>query len=411
MSLDEVIVVGAGPAGCMAAIVLARAGARVRVIDRRRFPRHKLCGDTLNPGAMAILDGLALPGSGPRTLADDIRACSLPISGMTVTGPGGARVSGDYPHGLHGVALTRHVLDRLLLNAAIAEGATFDEGLQVQRPAVDGGRVTGVHVSSGSGTDVLAARVIVGADGRGSRLASALQLSRFARRPRRWAFGSYFTGVEGVGRRGEMHIRPGLYVGLAPLPGGLVNVCVVRELDGHRHGAIDRRQVIADAMRADAWLRERFSRARQVADVMSLGPLAVDSRGAGCPGLLLAGDAAGFVDPMTGDGLRFALRGGLMAGEAALAELSSGRPAFGDLHAARTREFAGKWRINRALRRLASSPHSLTAAAALAAWWPGPVQRLIGIAGDVGLVEPRTFPVREAPVSPACTRSSGGTRA
>ena len=59
-----------------------------------------------------------------------------------------------------------------------------------------------------------------------------------------------------------------------------------------------------------------------------LGPLAVNARAAGCPGLLLAGDAAGFVDPMTGDGLRFALRGGELAAQAALDELASGQPAY-----------------------------------------------------------------------------------
>ena len=57
----DVVVAGAGPAGCIAAIVLARGGARVLLLDRARFPRDKLCGDTLNPGALAVLRRLALP--------------------------------------------------------------------------------------------------------------------------------------------------------------------------------------------------------------------------------------------------------------------------------------------------------------------------------------------------------------
>jgi flavin-dependent dehydrogenase len=111
----------------------------------------------------------------------------------------------------------------------------------------------------------------------------------------------------------------------------------------------------------------------------------VEARSAGCPGLLLAGDAAGFVDPMTGDGLRFALRGGELAAEAALFELETGIAAHAQLHASRHREFSSKWRVNRALRSLVASPRGVQAAAAVATRWPAPVRFLIGVAGDVGL--------------------------
>ncbi|HXH23943.1 MAG TPA: FAD-dependent monooxygenase, partial [Vicinamibacterales bacterium] len=85
----DVLVVGAGPAGSIAALLLARAGVRVRLLDREAFPRDKLCGDTVNPGALAVLDRL---GVGAR-----VRAHALPISGMTLTGPGGIAVTGEYP--------------------------------------------------------------------------------------------------------------------------------------------------------------------------------------------------------------------------------------------------------------------------------------------------------------------------
>jgi flavin-dependent dehydrogenase len=118
-----------------------------------------------------------------------------------------------------------------------------------------------------------------------------------------------------------------------------------------------------------------------------LGPLAVVAQGAGRPGLLLAGDAAGFIDPMTGDGMRFALRGGELAAAAALRELETGRPAHASLAASRAREFAGKWRVNRLLRALVGSPRALDAAALLARRWTAPVKYLIGVAGDVALVK------------------------
>ena len=88
---------------------------------------------------------------------------------------------------------------------------------------------------------------------------------------------------------------------------------------------------------------------------------------------------------MTGDGLRFALRGGELAAEAALRELESGVAACQHLRAARAREFAGKWRANRVLRSLVASPRGVALAAAVAARWTAPVRLLIGIAGDVHL--------------------------
>jgi flavin-dependent dehydrogenase len=111
--------------------------------------------------------------------------------------------------------------------------------------------------------------------------------------------------------------------------------------------------------------------------------LAVDSVNASIDGLLLAGDASGFVDPMTGDGLRFAVRGAELAADAAMAALEHGWTGLhGRLAAARKREFAYKWRFNRALRALVASPRAIEAAA-FGAWLaPSVVRAVIARAGD-----------------------------
>src|SRR5580765_6282294 len=112
MDVIDALIVGAGPAGTVAATVLARAGARVRLVDRARFPRDKLCGDTVNPGTLAALRRLGL--------AQALDRRGLRVDGMCVTGPGGVAIEGHYPRGLHGRALLRCELDWSLLQEAMA---------------------------------------------------------------------------------------------------------------------------------------------------------------------------------------------------------------------------------------------------------------------------------------------------
>jgi flavin-dependent dehydrogenase len=363
----------------VAALVLARAGIRVRLVDRATFPRDKLCGDTVNPGTLAMLERLGI--------ANRVRARALAITGMSITGPGGTRVSANYPEGIAGAALTRRELDALLLEAATAAGAIFDQGVAVRAPVLASGamRVTGARMSTGRRDHDHDARIVIAADGRHSTMAFGLGIARYAAAPKRWAFGAYFTGVDGLSSRGEMHVRPGGYIGIAPLPDGIANVCVVLERESVLR--MERPDgVLIEAVHRDAVLADRFGNARQISETTALGPLAVECDAAGCPGLLLAGDAAGFIDPMTGDGLRFAIRGGELAAQAAVRELSTGEPAHAILQSARAREFGAKWRMNRGLRAIVASPPAVHAATWLSRGWQAPVRLLIRLAGDIHLV-------------------------
>lgn len=350
------------------------------LLDRARFPRDKLCGDTMNPGTVAILRRLGLTGG--------FEHGALPVDGMIVTGERGVRVRADYGHGAHGLAITRRTLDAALVGEAAAAGARVEEGVLVRGPLLSDGRVRGVVLAGRDGRDVrVPAPLVIAADGRRSRIALPLGLARHPPRPRRWAIGAYFDEVAGLTAFGEMHVRRGRYLGIARVPPAdqrSANVCLVVSRAHHGDPAV----LLQRAIDSDPQLRERFAGARRATPPVVLGPLAVDAVAPGAPGLLLAGDAAGFIDPMTGDGLRFAVRGGELAAQVALDALSG---ALADPHfrlaRLRHREFAAKWRFNRTLRALAGRGLAVELAGFAAAAAPWILRRTIAFAGDLDIAD------------------------
>lgn len=384
-SRHDAIVVGAGPAGAVAATILARAGMRVVLIDRATFPRAKLCGDTLNPGALAVLKRLGLAGPA--------EARGLAVEGMLVTGGSGLTIEGRYPDGQIGRAISRFDLDTSLVEAAVAAGVELVDATTVRRPIVqsEGGssRVFGVSCGGTDGKHDFHAPVTIAADGRHSTLAFALGLARHPVSPRRWAIGAYVESVPGQTACGEMHVRAGRYIGVAAVPGGLTNVCLVRPVAGREPALGQPLAALKAELAGDRLLRDRFAGARFVAPPVVLGPLAVEATRADVPdGLLLAGDAGGFVDPMTGDGLRFAVRGGELAAAAALRAIEHGwNGVQASLAGERRIAFLAKWRFNRALRGLVGSPVAVRAATVGARIAPGIVRTIIARAGDCAAVE------------------------
>jgi len=407
--MHDVLIVGGGPSGAVAGAILARAGIRVRILDRATFPRDKLCGDTINPGTLAVLRRLEL--------ARDIERRGLRVHGMRLTGDGIA-IDGCYPAGAFGCAILRRDLDWLLLQDALAAGCEFDPGVTVQRAVVRevgaARAVTGVAVARSAAQGTLSAPVTIAADGRRSAITFGLGLARHPPRPRRWAIGAYFENFTPLGLRpqsdlsqtairpesdlsqtsvglanlGEMHVRHGHYIGVAEVPGGLTNVCLVKPSGPADPDLRDPSALLMRALTRDPVLRDRCAGARLTGPPVVLGPLAVDVRPAPIDGLLLAGDAAGFIDPMTGDGLRFAIRGGELAAAAAMQALQHGWiGVHADLDAARRRAFVGKWRFNRAIRALVASPRAVDAAALGARLAPGVLRAVIARAGDCHVAE------------------------
>jgi geranylgeranyl reductase family protein len=394
----DAVVVGAGPAGAATAILLAEQGLSVVLLDRARFPRSKICGEYLSPEGRRILNRLGvletLEARGAR-----------PLRGMRILAPDGTVLVGDYPadgsrHGdrPHALAVRRHALDLALVERAREAGVTVREGVRVVDLLREGRRVAGVvaePVEPGTrraAAERLPARLVVAADGRASVVVQRLGLRRPHRWLRRLALVADVEGASGDPERGEIVLAPPAYSILNPVTAGVGNLSLVIPVEEGRRYKANLAGYFDGVTRALPGFRDRLRHARRVGPVRALGPLAYRVDGPREDGVVLVGDAAGFLDPFTGEGIYAALRSAELAADVGGRGIKRGdvsAAALGPAHARRGAEFAAKTRVTLILQRVIARRTLSVAAARLLAGRPAHLARLMGVFGD--FVPPRAL--------------------
>jgi geranylgeranyl reductase family protein len=375
----DVVVVGGGPAGAATAIFLERRGHDVLLVDEARFPRDKVCGDSVSPEGWTLLEAI---GAAP-----SVRAL-LPhrLRGMALTSPDGTSFRGEYRSVAEGgFALRRERLDKALLDVAREAGVEVREGTKATDLVFGAdGAVEGVVCQNGHGYETLPTRLVVGADGRRSVVARRLGLLYEHPSLKRFAVRGYWEGMAALGEFGEMHVGGGGYCGVAPLSATSANVAFVLDRRAMGGAAGDLESFYRNALRR-RWprLAERLAGASLLGPPRAIGPLALQARRVSAPGALLVGDAAGFYDPFTGEGVTLALRSAEMAAEIGDEALRAG--TTGDLSEYDRRRDAAtrdKFRFNRLLQRVVAWPALANAVARRLARRHDLADRLVGIAGD-----------------------------
>ncbi len=324
MTRYDAIVVGAGPAGSALAAGLAGDGARVMLVEQAHHPRPKACAEYASP---MIAEELARIGIPEDSWSED----AVALTGMDIHAGGHvARITYADRRGPRTAwGLDRRRFDSLLASHAAASGAELHEGVRAVALIDEGGRVSGARIRDTATGDERTIRAdwVIGADGARSRVARLLGVERPVRFPRRLGLVAHYTGNAALTDHGEMHVGRGWYVGLAPTPGRELNVGMALPMTAGTPSAASRFASAIDGLPAVA---RRLAHSERLSPIRGASPIGHRVSDVAGQGWVLIGDAAGFVDPFTGEGIHRALR----SARAAASALRAG----GDVAAAYRRE-------------------------------------------------------------------------
>lgn len=312
--LYDVAVVGAGPGGSAAAHYLAQSGLDVLLLDKAEFPRDKTCGDGLTPRAIAVLEDMGV--------MDELNTVGWRIHGLELHAAGGNVMTASipkqdgYPNYL--MITPRLTLDDVIRRRAVASGAQFHSRVKVRDVAREDGQVVvrGDHLGRSAS---YRARVAVLSMGANMRMLRRMGILTY--RPRLiLAARAYYEGMDGLSDRVQAHFEnvplPG-YGWVFPLSENAANVGVgfwPSKWPWFQQPSSAR--VAMDSFLQNGKLKAMMNGAKATSEIKSY-PLRIDFASAATYGerVLLVGEAAGLVSPLTGEGIDFALESGKLAAE------------------------------------------------------------------------------------------------
>jgi menaquinone-9 beta-reductase len=309
----DAIVVGAGPGGSTAAIVLAQNKLRTLLLDRESFPRDKACGDAVSAPAFRLLKEL--------NVADFTESMAFEIKHVFIQGPRGGILTLPLMHqpDANASIISRYVFDNMILDRAIANGAKFCCA-NVTAPIIENGYVVGVNAKVGNQTVEYRSNVVIAADGATSVLARTLSKNKRPEHTSAVALRGYVeTDIElepTIDLVFLDEVQPG-YAWFFPMGKRLANIGVGVRSDVYKQ----QERSLSDLLELysnQPEVRRRIGR-HDITHIKSWQvPLCLVRQKRVFDGAVLIGDAGGFVDPLTGAGIYSAIVTGKRAAEACI---------------------------------------------------------------------------------------------
>ena len=346
----DVIIAGAGPAGSSAAIHLAQDGLRVLLVEQKKFPRPKLCGEFISPECEHHFQKLgvaeAMSYSAPSLISETV---FYSRRGHHVTVPS------SWFDGRAALGLSRAVMDDVLLRRAQNCGVNVIEGATIHEPLISQNKVHGVRLKLDGQEREYHAPLTIDATGRARILTRKLNERRS--KPTLIAFKVHLRNTHVAPNACEIYFYPGGYGGLSSIEGGLSNLCFIISAELVKRYHSDPETVMREAVMKNRRAAYTLDHAQAESEWLSAS---WERFGRQHPspakGLLAIGDSAAFIDPFTGSGMLMAFESGELAAEVIARHRDDLEAVGSEYAAAYARKFDSRLRICGLLRRAAFKP-------------------------------------------------------